>query len=91
MLRAFVFVGCLASATLLVAQSQVQVQPPWPEGAPTFRLFFLGHEIGAEHDQRSSRIMDSFQANASGKPDDNKTDILNSFFRFTDRGTTVEL
>ena len=35
--------------------------------------------------------MDSVQANASGKPDDDKTDILNSFFRFTDRGTTVEL
>ncbi|HUL74674.1 MAG TPA: amidohydrolase family protein [Vicinamibacterales bacterium] len=86
MRRAFVFAGCLSVATALAAQNQVQVMPPWPEGPPTFRLFFLGHEIGTEHDVRSTMFRDG-----TAPDPDSKLDELNSFFRFVDRGTTVEL
>jgi imidazolonepropionase-like amidohydrolase len=87
MRRAFVIAGCLSVATVLAAQSQVQVMPPWPEGPPTFRLFFLGHEIGTEHDVRSALKKDPVRPIPNY---DGTIDILNCFFRFVDRGTTVE-
>lgn len=88
MRRAFVVVGSLAFASALAAQSQVQVHPFEPEGPPTFRLFFLGHEIGTEHDRRSSLTRDPI---APIPNYDGKTETLDCLFRFVDRGTTVEL
>src|SRR5262245_59596411 len=72
-MRGGLVAGLLASSALLAGQTPLEVKPPWPTGTPTFHLFFLGHEIGAEHDQTT----------ASGP--------LECFFRFVDRGTTIEL
>jgi len=92
MRRALVVVGCLASATLPASQAQVvAVQPDWPTGPPTFRLFFLAHEIGTEHDVRSQGFSDPIGPVPPGRAPDSKTDTLSAFFRFVDRGTTVEL
>jgi len=62
----------LCAVTTAVAGSQTAV----PTGPPTFRLFFLGHEIGREIDTRTTT--------AAGQH-------LDASFEFVDRGTTVSL
>lgn len=63
---------CTAGAFLGAAQATPQA----PAGPPTFRLFFLGHEIGAETDTVTS------QAGVKR---------LDAAFQFTDRGTAINL
>lgn len=60
----------------LVAASVLAAQTPAPAGPPTFKLFFLGHEIGREIDTRTTT--------ATGEH-------LDASFEFVDRGTTVSL
>ena len=66
MLRAITAAALLIAAPLLAQ----------PAPSPTFRLFFLGHEIGREV-VRSAKLPDG--------------ERLTFDFSFTDRGTTVEL
>ncbi len=65
---------CTAGAFLGAAQAAPQAPANLP---PTFHLFFLGHEIGAERDVPWTQ--------------DNGTGGLNCDFQFEDRGTRVAL
>src|ERR1017187_9545171 len=64
------------AASSAVAHVQTPVAQPAPTGPPTFRLFFLGHEIGAERD--------TFATIGGGRE-------LQAVFHFLDRSTAVDL
>jgi imidazolonepropionase-like amidohydrolase len=70
MRRAFVVGTVLFGVFTSVGRMQA------PAGAPTFHLFFLAHEIGAETDTRKKT--------ADGQH-------LDATFQFTDRGTAINL
>jgi imidazolonepropionase-like amidohydrolase len=61
----------LAGLAMAAVSTVVQVQAP-----PTFRLFFLGHEIGVEHD--------TVTTNGDARE-------LRAAFHFVDRGTAIDL